>query len=265
MGEENFQVEEFINFHKILVYYLGRNFVFFDIVHYGNGVRHGLNDLDLVDIAVHHYLFETMISWEKVTEYLDPEFKKTVGRIIDNTNSYFASLGIDFNFENFREDFIKRLLTHDDSKLEKEELAQNKQYLPSYLTAEEGSVASHTLERKLRFPHRKENRHHPEYFAQGINDMNLLDLLEMLVDIVAHALLEDKKITTVMINLREEYQIEPELYAILFQTVLHSFGYFNKEEERENVLKTVAKMAKNKNYSVIEEGKKEYKIQYKKV
>lgn len=265
MGEEKFQVEEFINFHKILVYFLGRNFVLSDIVDYGNGVLHGLNDLDLVDIAVHHYLFETMISWEKLTNYLDPEFKETVGRILDNTNSYFESLGIEFNFENFRKDFVKRLLTHDDSKLENEELEQNKQYLPSYLAAKEESVTSHTLERKLRYPHRKENRHHPEYFAHGIKDMNVLDLLEMLIDIVAHALLEDKKITTVMIKLRDEYEIEPGLYAILFQTVLHSFGYFNTKEERETVLETVAKMVKNTNYSILEEGKKEYGIQYKKV
>ena len=263
--EKEFQVEEFLQFHKVLVYFLGRNFVFSDIVQYGDGVNHGLDDLDLVDLISQYYLFETMVSTDGAIYHLEPEFKETVGRIFENTKTYFASLGKPLSPENLREEFLRRLLFHDDSKLEGRELEQNKEYLPSYLSAEEGSVLANTLEVKLRYPHRKENRHHPEYFENGIEGMNVIDLLEMTVDMVAHMLMEDKKLILLMTQFREEYQVEPMLYQLLLHTVLHSFGYLSQEEEKEQILRTVARMVNNPHYSVIEEGKKAYTLSYKEV
>jgi hypothetical protein len=83
-----------------------------------------------------------------------------------------------------------RARNHDDSKFcspEKEmfdqwvpELQQRTFGSPEYKQAlqEMGPALQH---------HYQMNRHHPEHFEEGINEMNLLDLIEMVCDWVASA------------------------------------------------------------------------------
>jgi len=80
---------------------------------------------------------------------------------------------------------VSRSSLHDQSKLEEPELtgfatmtAQLKdiEYMsPEYKAAMD--AAKPTIEH-----HYKNNRHHPEYHPNGIHDMNLVDLIEMLCD-----------------------------------------------------------------------------------
>lgn len=68
--------------------------------------------------------------------------------------------------------------------------------------------------------HYKENRHHPEHFTNGISDMTLVDLLEMLADWKAatkrHK--DDNIETSIELNAKK-YNIDKQLKQILLNTI----------------------------------------------
>ena len=68
--------------------------------------------------------------------------------------------------------------------------------------------------------HQKNNRHHPEYFENGIAGMNLIDLVEMICDWKAaserHA--DGDIYKSLEINMKR-FGIEPQLLSILKNTV----------------------------------------------
>ena len=83
-------------------------------------------------------------------------------------------------------DLIHRGLKHDQSKLEEPEKSalDRFEYLnvvkgPAPFGSEEYKWRTSLLETKHHFAN---NRHHPQYFEYGINDMNLSDIVEMLCD-----------------------------------------------------------------------------------
>lgn len=86
-------------------------------------------------------------------------------------------------------DVIRKLLDradrHDQSKLESPEAEVFEEYTAKLATVTYGG-AEYEGFRKAMGPalahHYAKNRHHPEHFKNGINDMTLLDLVEMLVD-----------------------------------------------------------------------------------
>ena len=74
---------------------------------------------------------------------------------------------------------------HDDSKLGKEELPGFTEYTPKLEETTYGSDEYKELLKGLKpilDHHYKNNRHHPEYHKNGIDDMNLIDLVEMFCD-----------------------------------------------------------------------------------
>lgn len=79
-----------------------------------------------------------------------------------------------------------RALTHDNSKSSDEEYkyykmanSVNRNDFKSY--EEYLNYIKPTLDKGLKH-HYNVNRHHPEYFDNGIDDMTLIDILEMIVD-----------------------------------------------------------------------------------
>ena len=68
------------------------------------------------------------------------------------------------------------------------------------------------------------NHHHPEHYEDGINDMDLIDLIEMICDWRAaterHA---DGDIRTSIIKNAERFKISPQLEKILHLTVKRYF------------------------------------------
>jgi len=121
------------------------------------------------------------------------------------------------------QELIQRASVHDDSKFEDDEF-------PGYVKAKEefknvqyGTEEYNELRKKFAGPigtHYKKNRHHPEFHPNGIEDMNLLDLLEMLVDWKA-ASLRDRDGGSIEKSIRvsaEKYQISPQLIKILENT-----------------------------------------------
>lgn len=84
---------------------------------------------------------------------------------------------------------IKELLhrqeRHDQSKLEPLEVETFEKYTPLLRGVTYGSEQYHAYLKEMDVAiqnHYANNRHHPEHFEAGIQEMNLIDVLEMLID-----------------------------------------------------------------------------------
>lgn len=74
---------------------------------------------------------------------------------------------------------------HDQSKLEEPEVAAFTEFTPKLAASTYGSPEYHEFRAAMKPAldhHYANNRHHPEHFKDGVDDMNLLDVLEMLCD-----------------------------------------------------------------------------------
>ncbi len=85
---------------------------------------------------------------------------------------------------------LKRGEVHDLSKFSEAEVKMYAQYTPrlrgmAYGSPEYKQCLQEMLTDGGLKHHYENNRHHPEHFEQGINGMNLIDLLEMYVDWLA--------------------------------------------------------------------------------
>lgn len=82
-------------------------------------------------------------------------------------------------------ELLERGERHDQSKLERPEVEAFTVYTAKLATCTYGSEEYEGY-RKAMGPalqhHYANNRHHPEHFKNGVDDMNLLDVLEMLLD-----------------------------------------------------------------------------------
>jgi len=73
--------------------------------------------------------------------------------------------------------------------------------------------------------HNKSNRHHPEYFDNGVNGMNLVDLIEMVCDWKAASLRgSGGDINKSVMLCSERFGISPQLTQIILNTV-KDFGW----------------------------------------
>lgn len=82
-------------------------------------------------------------------------------------------------------DLIHRGQLHDQTKLEPPEVGAFAEYTPKLATCTYGSdeYKSYLSAIKPALDHHyAHNRHHPEHHKEGVNDMNLLDIIEMLCD-----------------------------------------------------------------------------------
>jgi len=83
------------------------------------------------------------------------------------------------------EDLTERAVNHDSSKLEKYELNGFSEYTPKLKHSEYGSEEYKSFLKDLQpilEHHYENNDHHPEHFENGIMDMNLMQITEMLCD-----------------------------------------------------------------------------------
>ncbi len=80
---------------------------------------------------------------------------------------------------------LHRAAEHDNTKLLPPEKACFDKYTPKLKDTTYGSVEYKKILKEMTPAlkhHNKYNRHHPEHFADGIDGMNLIDLIEMLCD-----------------------------------------------------------------------------------
>ena len=112
---------------------------------------------------------------------------------------------------------------HDLSKLYSEELEVFEKVLDGKQTTKYGTPEYDEVRKQLAPAlehHYRENRHHPEHFPNGIEGMNLIDLIEMLADWKAatkrHK--DDDILKSIEINTRK-YNINGQLKQILLNTI----------------------------------------------
>lgn len=80
---------------------------------------------------------------------------------------------------------IDRATKHDHSKLTEPELSGFNEYFKLIKRVEFDSDEYYKIRKQfddICQLHYKRNRHHPEHFPNGINDMNLIDIIEMICD-----------------------------------------------------------------------------------
>jgi len=85
----------------------------------------------------------------------------------------------------FVTELLKRADEHDRTKLERPEVELFTQYTDRLAASTYGSPEYEEFRRQMKPAldhHYANSRHHPEHFANGVNGMNLVDLVEMYLD-----------------------------------------------------------------------------------
>jgi hypothetical protein len=121
-------------------------------------------------------------------------------------------------------EFVGRAFKHDASKLLPPEKEAYDLYTPGLRDLEYGSEEYKNVLKKMQPAiehHYSVSRHHPEFFVDGINGMNLIDMIEMLCDWKAagerHTTKHVDIFRSIDINV-ERFKIDPQLAQILKNT-----------------------------------------------
>jgi hypothetical protein len=118
----------------------------------------------------------------------------------------------------------ERAVIHDDSKFTQVELEGYTKAMESFANNKFGSEGYEKIKHDIKETtehHYANNRHHPEHFENGINGMDLLDVLEMVADWKSAS---ENKLngSNNMMNsigvLSEKYGISPQLTQIIINT-----------------------------------------------
>lgn len=124
---------------------------------------------------------------------------------------------------NFAIELLKRGNAHDSSKLKNPELKIFTEYTPKLAGCTYGSEQYQRYLKEMQKAlkhHYKKNSHHPEHYKNGINDMSLYDIVEMLCDWMAAVMRHnDGNIYKSLEINKERFQIDDQLYNILKNTV----------------------------------------------
>jgi hypothetical protein len=117
----------------------------------------------------------------------------------------------------------ERASLHDASKLEEPELSGYDQLIISLADCEYGTDAYYAAlqEAKPMIEHHyRENTHHPEHWPNGVNDMSLLDIVEMLCDWKgASERTRQGSIVASLTHNKERFGLSDQLASILENTV----------------------------------------------
>ena len=130
-------------------------------------------------------------------------------------------------------DLVKRSQEHDHDKTDSGERGLFNKYTPLLAELEYGSLEYREALKELAPAleiHYAKNRHHPEHFRGGVNDMTLVDLLEMLCDWkAASERVKNGSIERSLSIGEKRFSLSPQLAAILHNTVVF-YGLDEKEE-----------------------------------
>jgi len=113
-----------------------------------------------------------------------------------------------------------RLVEHDQSKYLPDELplVTGKAYLDTLLYNSEEYKAALANVKAAVTAHYDNNSHHPEHWANGIVDMSLLDLLEMMCDWKAAGETSGGNIEASIASNTERFRLSPDVVSILTNT-----------------------------------------------
>lgn len=131
----------------------------------------------------------------------------------------------------FIEKFYDRTQNHDKSKLESPEKETYDTYIPLLKETQYGTKEYYEIRDKMEKEglkhHYEVNRHHPEHFPNGINDMTLIDLVEMFSDWLAASRVSDTNFETGLLNNKKRFKMSDQLYQIFKNTYDEEFSNEN--------------------------------------
>jgi hypothetical protein len=117
----------------------------------------------------------------------------------------------------------KRIVTHDRSKLQPPEVSVFTEYTPKLATSTYGSEEYKQMLKEMKPAldfHYSHNRHHPEHFEDGVEGMNLIDLLELICDWKAASCRHNDGSIWRSIEINtQRFNLSPQLVEILKNTV----------------------------------------------
>ena len=153
----------------------------------------------------------------------DQQFEHETGKHMDTVYMFLVQV---------MRDLKQRALMHDASKLKDPERAIFKEFTPKLKHSTYGSPEYQEFLKQMKVAldhHYTHNRHHPEYYPNGVADMTLVDLLEMLCDwraaIERH---EDGDMLKSIEHNTERFNLSPEMKQLLLNTVKY-FGWDKKQ------------------------------------
>ena len=148
-----------------------------------------------------------------------------VSNCIAETHKHVKAVSANIN--QFVHELLDRAEKHDASKFEEPELSIFAVNTPKLSKTEYGCAEYIALldETKVAVSHHHaNNRHHPEFHKNGINDMTLVDLVEMLSDWKAStARVRNGNIRKSIEVNATRFEISPQLQRILENTVKETF------------------------------------------
>jgi len=72
--------------------------------------------------------------------------------------------------------------------------------------------------------HYANNRHHPEHHANGVDDMSLVDLLEMVCDWKAISMQGDMSMEQLLEDAKKRFRLSKQTYSVLANTIDQYLG-----------------------------------------
>lgn len=154
-----------------------------------------------------------------------------------NTNNETRKhiLSVCENINKYIHDLLNRGINHDASKLNYNQASVFDKCIGRLHNAEYNSEEYKQLLKELQpalIHHYKLNDHHPEHFDNGIQDMNMLQLLEMLADWKASCsrVKDGDIIKSIEIN-QNRFNYSDDIKSLLINTV----KYMNWDNKNENI------------------------------
>lgn len=120
-------------------------------------------------------------------------------------------------------ELLDRADIHDQSKLESPEVELFTEWTPKLAGSTYGSAEYESFRKAMGsalLHHYAKNRHHPEHFKDGVNDMSLIDLIEMFCDWKAATMRHnDGNIRKSIAHNADRFGMSPQLVRILENSV----------------------------------------------
>lgn len=131
------------------------------------------------------------------------------------------------------EELRKRAEEHDDSKLQFPEIEwlieMDKE--PRYQYGTDEYYEKMNRWKKFFIHHYTQNRHHPDHYSNGIDDMNLIDITEFLADIVSYyEVLQAHDGEKILNDQEKRFQIDGQLHNVLSNTLNDYFSNIGEFE-----------------------------------
>lgn len=135
-------------------------------------------------------------------------------------------------------DSVNRAIAHDNSKMESPEKEIYDKFIPQlkpvkYGTPEYIAVTSQ-MKKEGGNHHNQVNRHHPEYFENRVDGMNIIDLLEMICDWFAASIRSDSPFLEGLNSNIKRHNISPQLENIIRNTYNEYFKDIEDDLVKEN-------------------------------